>query len=63
MEMPIVDFEENCYYSLLELLPLCCVVVTVCAEPSALTLNKIDDIRAVLHSLRVRLNIVAMETQ
>jgi len=45
MEMPIVDFEENCCYRLLGLLTLCCLVVTVCTVLSALTLNKIDDVR------------------
>lgn len=37
MEMPIFDFEENRYYRLLGSLTLCCLVVTVCTVPSALT--------------------------
>jgi len=49
MEMPIVNFKENCYYRLLGLLTLCCLVVTVCTVPSALTLNKIDGIQTMLH--------------
>jgi hypothetical protein len=49
MGMHIVDFEKKCYYRLLGLLTLCCLVVTLCTVPSGLTLNKIDDVRTMLH--------------
>lgn len=62
MEMPIVDFEENCYYRRLGLLTLCCLVVTVYCT---IIFNIKQDRRCMFNVafLRVRLNIVAIERQ